>query len=93
MRTAVITAAFLAALLGGCGDAMKKAETAFDDNFRSSCLSAAEKGGAPAEVAQKACDCTLGKINEKYSGTEKLSLSADKLMPLMNACAQSMVQK
>jgi hypothetical protein len=63
----------------------------FDEKFSASCVTSATKSGAPAAIASQVCDCTLKKINERFSATEKMTAGNDKLMPLMEECVKSVV--
>jgi len=81
--------AFAAAALTACGQASNDAiNEKFDEGFSSSCTTAATGGGAPADLATRICDCALAKINEKYSTTEKLTLSPEEAQPLMAQCVE-----
>jgi hypothetical protein len=86
MRQSLFTLICAAALTAGCGEATDKFDDAFDKNFSSSCVSSATQGGVPSDIATKACDCSLAKINEQYSTTEKLTLSGEKAQPIMVEC-------
>jgi hypothetical protein len=82
-----------AALTAGCGEASEKAfNEEFDKNFKSSCVSSATQAGAPADAAEKACDCSLTKINEKYATSEKLTMSGEDAQPIMAECIKQMTQ-
>jgi hypothetical protein len=82
MRKSLPTLIAAAALIAGCG----QADEAFDKNFAESCVSSATEAGVPAAVAGKVCDCTLTKINEKFSTSEKLTMSPQDAQPMMVAC-------
>jgi hypothetical protein len=93
MKTRLSMLVCAGALIAGCGEASEKAfNDEFDKNFRASCVSSATQAGAPAEAAEKACDCSLAKINEKYSATEKLTMSGEDAQPIMAECIQQMTQ-
>jgi len=84
----------LAALASGCGQASEDSfDTSFDASFRSSCVSSATRSGAPTEIVTKVCDCTLAGINEKFSVTEKMALSAEEAKPIMDECLNKAVQQ
>jgi hypothetical protein len=75
------------ALLAGCDAATEAGEAEFDREFIQSCNSSATAGGTiPAEVAEAYCDCALTKINEQYSGTDKLGLTPEQAQPIMLQC-------
>jgi hypothetical protein len=88
MRTRLLTLAFAAALTAGCA----QADEAFDKNFAESCVSSATQSNVPAEVAKKACDCTLTKINEKFSTSDKLTMSPEQAQPMMVACLNEAIK-
>jgi len=79
----------LATALGGCGQAEEAADKAFDDNFRSSCITAATGGRLTADLVTQACDCALAKINERYSTSEKLALTDAQAQPIAMECFAS----
>ena len=84
----------LAALACACGQAGEDSfNKEFDASFRSSCVSSAESSGAPAAIASEVCDCTLAGINEKFSVTEKMALSAEEAKPIMDECLNKAVQQ
>ena len=85
MRKTLIALVCLPALVSGCGseDAANKA---FDENFISSCVSAATGGSIAANLATQACDCALAKINEQYSTAEKLTLTDEQAQPIAQEC-------
>ena len=88
MRMQLLVLAGAAAVTGGCGQAAEEAAgKAFDDNFRTSCVSAAQSG-LSAELATKACDCALEKNNEQYTTSEKLALSDEQAQPIAMECFQ-----
>ncbi len=74
------------ALLAGCSAAEEAGNEAFDTNFLSSCKSSGSASGAPQEVIDSYCGCALDKINEQYSGSEKLNLSPENVQPIMTEC-------
>ena len=88
--------AFLAiaslALLGGCDAAKKSFDESYDRKFRDSCIASATKGGAPAPAAKQVCDCTMDRINQRFSTTEKMSVPEEKLQPIMNECVKGVVK-
>jgi hypothetical protein len=94
MRGTLFALLCLALPLAGCG---KKSEQAFnekfDQNFVSSCVSSAAKGGVPNDLASKACGCAIAEINKKYSAREKLALSEDQANPIMAECVKRTVQR
>ncbi len=93
MRKSVLAALAASALLASCGGASEDAINAeFDKNFISSCVSSASTG-LPQDKAQAACDCALAEINEKYSATEKLTLSDEQAMPIAERCFSEVMQQ
>ena len=70
----------------GCGQASDDVSAEFDREFRASCTAAATRGVVPEAVASQVCDCTLEAINQKFSATEKLTLSADQAQPITAEC-------
>jgi hypothetical protein len=79
----------LAPLLAGCGQASEEAfNKQYNASFMASCVSSAEGGGAPAQLAQSACSCALDGINAKFSRSEKVSLSPAQVTPIVNACLE-----
>ncbi|AZI34694.1 hypothetical protein NT2_02_02900 [Caenibius tardaugens NBRC 16725] len=94
MRIGLLVLPGLAALISGCGTAGEESlNKSFDEEFRSSCVSSAVKTGAPPPLAARACACTIDEINAKYSTREKLALSQDEIMPIIEACANKTVQR
>jgi hypothetical protein len=84
-RTLVVLSA--AVMMAGCGQASEDAfNDSFDENFVSSCLSSATGAGVPNDQAQQACDCGLAEINDKYSMTEKITLSDEQVQPIAERC-------
>jgi hypothetical protein len=90
MRHRLLVATALAAL-GGCGQATE-AET-FDTDFRASCVSSAYAKGVDEPTGKEICDCALGEINRKFSAAQKQSASNELLLPIINECVKSVVQK
>ena len=88
MRKSMLTLVCLSAIASGCGQAEEAADTAFDENFRSSCVSAASGGLLAANLVEKACDCALTRINEKYHGTDKLTLTSEQAQPIAQQCLE-----
>ncbi|MFT4028128.1 MAG: hypothetical protein QM676_15235 [Novosphingobium sp.] len=80
-------------LLAGCSAAKKGFDENFDKSFKESCIASATRSGAPAAAAKSLCDCTLTKINQQFSPTEKATAGEDKLKPIMEECVKSVVQK
>ena len=80
------------AVLGGCGEAKKAFDDSFDKSFGESCTAAATKSGVPVAVAAKTCQCAVTKINERFSATEKATVSNEKLKPILAECVKSVVQ-
>ena len=80
-------------LLAGCSKATEAASNKFDEQFRTACVGSAVKTGAPPVISKRACDCTIDEINKKYSATEKLTLSQDDAMPILEQCAKKAVQQ
>ena len=86
MRKTLI-ALSMAASAGACGQADEAAlDKQFDSNFRASCVAAAVRGVASEAVATEVCDCTLAGINETFSTSEKMTLSAEQARPITDAC-------
>ena len=81
----------LAALATGCGQTEEAFNKSFDESFKSSCVASATQGPVPADVAVKICDCAADKINKKYSATDKMTMSPDEALPLMQECLKSVV--
>ena len=93
MPRGLIVALCLASVAGGCGQETEAAfDAQFDETFRSSCVSAATQGGAPAQVATRACDCTLAKINAKYDAQAKVNLSQEQAQPIVDECLAEAVK-
>jgi hypothetical protein len=86
MRRGIFALICLPVLVAGCGDADEAANQAFDENFRSSCVSAGTGGRLSAELVAKACDCALAKINERFSTSEKLTLTSEQAQPIAQEC-------
>ena len=91
MRTGLLMLIGAAALTAGCGEASEQFDTEFDKNFRASCASSAIQGGVPSDIANKACDCSLAKINEKYGTSDKLTMSGEDVQPIMIECMNEAV--
>lgn len=93
MRNGLFILLGCTALLAGCNKISEASNSQFDAKFLESCVSSAVKTGAPADLSKTACDCTIDEINKKYSASEKLTLSEDKAMPILEACAKKAVQQ
>ena len=82
------------ATVPGCGDASEKSfNESFNEKFGESCIASASKSGLPNDIATKICDCAIGKIDEKYSVTEKLRVPSEELNPIISECLSSVVPK
>ena len=91
-RLAVIVT--VAALLSGCSKASEQAmNDSYDKNFMASCVPAASKGAMTPAMAQQACKCTVDGINKQYSAVEKLTVSDEKLKPIMLGCLNTVVKQ
>ena len=86
MRKTMLALVCVSALVGGCDQASDAASREFDEQFRANCISAATGGQLPANLVEKACDCSLAKINERYSGTDKLTLTNEQAQPIAAEC-------
>ena len=75
----------MAVALSGCGQADQAINDSFDREFSESCVASA-RGGLTEELATKACDCALARINEQYSATEKIALTDEQAMPIAQQC-------
>ena len=91
MRKTWLALICLPALVGGCGQASEAADKAFDENFRASCIAAAGGGTIAPELAAQACDCALSKINERYSTSEKLTLTDEQAQPIARECFEKVI--
>lgn len=91
MRHGLLLVATLG-FLGGCDQAGTPAET-FDADFRLSCVSSAYAKGVDEPTGKEICDCALGEINRKFSAAQKQSASNELLLPIINECVKSVVQK
>jgi hypothetical protein len=78
------------ALSTGCGEAT---EQAIDESFLANCKSSATGGGMAAELADTACDCALAGINEKYSASEKLTMTNEQAMPIAEKCLATVMEQ
>ncbi len=82
-----------AGLLGGCGEAKQGFDDSFNakfhESFVSSCVKSATQAGAEAAVADKVCACASGKIKERFSVKEKMSLKNEQILPLVQECRGS----
>jgi hypothetical protein len=81
-----------ASALAGCNQADEAADRAFNENFRSSCISAATGGQLAANLVEKACDCALARINEKYGTADKLTLTNEQAQPIAQQCLAEVQQ-
>jgi hypothetical protein len=79
-------------MLGGCGQAETAGE-AFDRDFRLSCVSSAYSKGVDEPTGKEICDCALGQINRKFSAAQKQVASNEQMLPIINECVKSVVQK
>ena len=86
MRKTMLALAGLSGLVGGCGQAGDAADRQFAETFRANCISSATGGQLTADLVEKACDCALGKIEERYSTTEKLALTNEQAGPIAMEC-------
>ena len=91
VRRSLLALTALAAL-GGCDEAKKGFDEAYDKKFRESCVSSATAKGAPAGIAKQLCDCTMDKINQRLSMSEKATMPDEKVEPIMNECVKSVVK-
>jgi uncharacterized lipoprotein NlpE involved in copper resistance len=91
MRKTMLALICLTAVLGGCNSADEAANRAFDENFRSSCITAGSGGQLAADLVEKACDCALARINEKYSTADKLTLTNEQAQPIAQQCLQEVM--
>ena len=76
---------------GGSNEATKSSfeqgfDKSFHENFVSSCVKSATGAGAPQDKASKLCTCASEKIKANFSTREKMSLSNDKVFPLVEQC-------
>lgn len=88
--------AFVAiAALAGCSEGESRMQKGFEDglktsfveSFGESCRTAAEGGGAAADVAANVCKCTADELIKKYSASELIGLSPEMAAPVMKQCA------
>ena len=86
MRKTILALAGLFFLVGGCGQAGDAADREFAETFRANCISSATGGQLSPDLVEKACDCALGKIEERYSTTEKLALTNEQAGPIAMEC-------
>jgi hypothetical protein len=94
MAGRVFTVLIAVALSTGCGEASEQAiNENFDESFLSNCTSSATGGGMAAELADAACDCALAGINEKYSASEKLTLTNEQATPIAEKCLATVVEQ
>ena len=94
MRIGLLVLSGLTALISGCGMASEESlNKSFDEKFHTSCVSSAVKTGAPPALAARACTCTIDEINKQYSTSEKLALSQDEILPIIEVCANKTVQQ
>ena len=92
MRRTLLALTCVAPLLGSCGQAGEEAfNKQYDESFMSSCVSAATGSGVSSDLATKACDCALAGINEKFSATEKVTLSQEQAAPIVAACKEKVM--
>ena len=92
MRTGLLALICVPGLLGACGNTEEAFNKQFDESFITSCVSSAAQAGAPSQGATQICDCALAGINEKYSPTEKLTLTGEDASPIMDACVKKAVE-
>ena len=90
-----IAACFTIAACGGSGESTNESskssfeqgfDKGFHENFVSSCVKSATGAGAPQDKADKLCNCASDKIKANFSTREKMSLSQDKVFPLVEQC-------
>ena len=86
MRKTMLALVCLSGLVGACDQASDAADRQFAEQFRANCISAATGGQLPADLVAKACDCALGKIEERYSTAEKLALTNEQAEPIAMEC-------
>lgn len=92
MRPTILMLLALPLALTACGEAKKSfdegVEKSFHKEFVDSCTTSAVKMGAPSAAAVKLCGCTAEKLQQKYSGSELLSVSEAEMQVAANACMQ-----
>ena len=89
----------LGALLAGCGEAKKAFDEGFDEafdksfheKFISSCTSSAMRSGATQDLASKLCTCASDKVKERFSVREKMNLTEEQAMPIVEECSASVI--
>ena len=85
----------ISAALAGCSEGESRMAKGFEDglktsfveSFGESCRTAAEGGGAPADLAANVCKCAADELIKKYSASELMSLSPEMATPVMKSCA------
>ena len=90
MRPTIFALLVLPLALTACGEAKKSFDEGVEKSFRKefvdSCTTSAVKTGAPPAMAVKLCGCTADKLQQKYSGSELLSVSEDEMKLAGTAC-------
>ena len=86
MRKTMLVLTCLSGLAAGCDQASDAADQQFAESFRTNCISSATGGQLSPDLVEKACDCALGKIEERYSTAEKLALTNEQAGPIAMEC-------
>ena len=80
----------LSLVLAACGQAN---DAAYDAAFTESCKSSAMAAGVPEADATSLCGCALAKVNDRFSATEKLTLSDEQAQPIVAECLAERMQQ
>jgi hypothetical protein len=76
--------------LSACDQFNSEFNKQFEVQYREQCTKAATEGGAPAELAKTACNCTMDELKKGKSETEFNMPSQEEQMAAMEVCAKKM---
>jgi hypothetical protein len=76
--------------LSACDQFNSEFNKQFEAQYREQCAKVATEGGAPAELATKACNCTMDELKKGKSETEFNMPSQEEQMAAMEVCAKKM---
>ena len=90
MRPTIFALLVLPLALTACGEVKKSfdegVEKGFKKEFANNCTTSVVKTGAPPAEASKLCSCMVDRLQQKYSGSDLLSISEAEMMKAADLC-------